>query len=54
MEAGFALLAYLYTKRNGGSSTMEDFMPHEASQEADGIEAVAKMFGAVPAKPREE
>jgi hypothetical protein len=54
LEAGFALLAHLYTKRNGGTATMEDFMPHERHEEEGSIEAVARMFGAIPAPAKED
>ena len=48
LERGFALLAYLYSHRNGGKATMDDYMPHEAEWADGDIDSVAKMLGAVP------
>ena len=43
MEAGFALLAAMISRANGGTATVDDFMPHLESQEAT-LEDVMKML----------
>lgn len=43
LEIGFALLAMLIIKSNGGKADMEDFMPHFDKAEAD-IESVMSIL----------
>lgn len=35
LEAGFALVAMMISRTNGGKAKIEDFMPHKDEPEAD-------------------
>lgn len=48
LEAGFALLAFMYNRAHGGKAEMMDFQPHEEEPVAT-ISDIVKALGAVPA-----
>jgi hypothetical protein len=47
LEAGFALLAAMYSNAHGGKGSMEDFMPHTDKEDGMSIDRAFKSLKAV-------